>query len=99
MAEVEAEVHAEDTLMHLLTTAPTSPVPSVTYTGADLWTPQSATTQLQVGTVPTSAAVWQARFYALARHTQYWVSQIAQAGITTPATDQQLGPRWVFVMD
>ena len=99
VTEVEAEIHAEDTFVSLLTAAPTSPVSSVTYTGADLWPPQPAAAQLQVGTDPSSAAIWRARFYALARHTQYWVSQIAQSGVTTPTTDQQLTPRWAFVLD
>ena len=93
VAEVEAEVRRGGAFMSLLTSPATSPTPSATYSGPTRPTPPATTTQLPIGASATTTDTWRHRYYALAYHTQYWVTQVVQAGITVAPTGQPLGPR------
>jgi len=99
VAEVEAEVRCGGAFMSLLTTPATSPTPSATYSGPTRPTPLATTTQRPIGTSAATTNPWRHRYYALAYHTQYWVTQVAQAGITTAPSNEQLAGRWGLALD
>ena len=99
VAEVEAEVRNEGAFMNILTSPATSPTLSATYATSVQPTLPTTTAQLQVGASATTTNVWRHQYYALAYHTQFWVTQAAQAGTETPPTSEQLAGRWGLGLD
>ena len=97
--EVEAAVRSEGVFVNVLTSTVTSPTLSATYAASIQPTLPATPAQLPIGPSATITNVWRHRYYALAHHTRFWVNQIAQAGVETPPSGEQLAARWTFGLD